>query len=182
MMVFECKSRNNNKLIALLVLVIVLLCLEPLAPVSAFHLPKLFSAPTRKFRSIRSTSALGNVVRQPRRNLKKKKGSRTTAAEEDFPWDTAEKRPFISSKAIEKGEDYWIDGRDLEKEEARQQAVKNRLAMEGEIPKKKLQQEIVAPYKQNWIGLISVAIVVIATIISQNPELFESPLIPIPDL
>jgi len=110
------------------------------------------------------------------------KGSRTTAAEEDFPWETAEKRPFISSKAIEKGEDYWIDGRDLEKEEARQQAVKNRLAMEGEIPKKKLQQEIVAPYKQNWIGLISVAIVVIATIISQNPELFESPLIPIPDL
>ena len=55
------------------------------------------------------------------------KGSRTTAAEEDFPWETAEKRPFISSKAIEKGEDYWIDGRDLEKEEARQQAVKNRL-------------------------------------------------------
>ena len=54
--------------------------------------------------------------------------------------------------------------------------------MEGEIPKKKLQQEIVAPYKQNWIGLISVAVIVIATIISQNPELFESPLIPIPDL
>jgi hypothetical protein len=54
--------------------------------------------------------------------------------------------------------------------------------MEGEIPKEKLQQEIVAPYKQNWIGLMSVAVIVLATIISQNPEIFESPLIPIPDL
>jgi hypothetical protein len=56
-------------------------------------------------------------------------------------------------------------------------------AMEGEkIPKEKLQQEIVAPYKQNWIGLMSVAVIILATIISQNPEIFESPMIPIPDL
>jgi hypothetical protein len=55
--------------------------------------------------------------------------------------------------------------------------------MEGEkIPKEKLQQEIVAPYKQNWIGLMSVAVIILATIISQNPEIFESPMIPIPDL
>jgi len=48
--------------------------------------------------------------------------------------------------------------------------------------KEKLQQEIVAPYKQNWIGFMSVAVIILATIISQNPEIFESPLIPIPDL
>lgn len=56
-------------------------------------------------------------------------------------------------------------------------------AVEGEkIPKEKLQQEIVAPYKQNWIGFMSVAVIILATIISQNPEIFESPTIPIPDL
>lgn len=127
--------------------------------------------------------AVALCVRQPRRNLKKKGNRNTLPGPEDFPWETAEKRPIITSEAIEKGEDYWIDEPDLQKERARQQAIKNRLAMEGEkIPKEKLQQEIVAPYKQNWIGLMSVAVIILATIISQNPEIFESPMIPIPDL
>lgn len=46
---------------------------------------------------------------------------------EDFPWETAEKRPIITAEAIEQGEDYWIDERDLAKERARQEAIQNRL-------------------------------------------------------
>jgi hypothetical protein len=59
-------------------------------------------------------------IQKPSRN--------TTPGSEDFPWETAEKRPIISSEAIEKGEDYWIDERDLVKEKERQEAIKNRLA------------------------------------------------------
>ena len=54
--------------------------------------------------------------------------------------------------------------------------------MEGEISKEKLQQEVVAPYKQNWIGLLSASIVVLAAILKENPELLNTPMIPIPDL
>jgi hypothetical protein len=43
-----------------------------------------------------------------------------------FPWETAESRPLVPSAAIEAGEDYWIDDKDLEKAQTREQAVKNR--------------------------------------------------------
>jgi len=54
--------------------------------------------------------------------------------------------------------------------------------MEGEITQDKLRSEVVAPYKQNWIGLMSAAIIVLALIISENPNILDSPTIPIPDL
>jgi len=54
--------------------------------------------------------------------------------------------------------------------------------MEGEITQEKLRSEVVAPYKQNWIGYFSVMIVVLATIVTKFPELLNTPLIPIPDL
>ena len=54
--------------------------------------------------------------------------------------------------------------------------------MEGEIPKEKLWDETLAPYKQNWIGVISVVIVILATIITKFPELLEIPTPSIPDL
>jgi len=54
--------------------------------------------------------------------------------------------------------------------------------MEGEISQEKLRKEVVAPYKENWIGLFSVGVIVLATIVTQFPELLNTPLIPIPDL
>ncbi len=54
--------------------------------------------------------------------------------------------------------------------------------MEGEISKQKLREEVVAPYKQNWIGLFSVLIVVLSTIVTKFPEMMQIPVIPIPDL
>ena len=54
--------------------------------------------------------------------------------------------------------------------------------MEGSMSKEKLREEIVAPYKQNWIGILSVCIVVLSVITTNFPELLQSPLIPIPDL
>lgn len=54
--------------------------------------------------------------------------------------------------------------------------------MEGEISQDKLKEEVVAPYKQNWIGLISVGMIVLAVIVKEFPELLNAPSIPIPDL
>jgi hypothetical protein len=55
-------------------------------------------------------------------------------------------------------------------------------ALEGEIPKEKLWEETLAPYKQNWIGFFSIGIIVLATLITQFPELLEAPTPQIPDL
>eukprot|EP00428_Durinskia_dybowskii_P014696 CAMPEP_0170207682 /NCGR_PEP_ID=MMETSP0116_2-20130129/3420_1 /TAXON_ID=400756 /ORGANISM="Durinskia baltica, Strain CSIRO CS-38" /LENGTH=164 /DNA_ID=CAMNT_0010458143 /DNA_START=134 /DNA_END=628 /DNA_ORIENTATION=+ len=128
--------------------------------------------------------------RQPRRMLKKRRrnpqrgnrpGGITTPAME-FPWDTAESRPLVKSVSREVGEDYWIDEQDLAKFELQQQAIKNRKAMEGEVPKEKLWQEVTAPYKQNWIGYFSVVIAILSVIVIKFPELLDQPTIAIPDL
>jgi hypothetical protein len=54
--------------------------------------------------------------------------------------------------------------------------------MEGEIPREKLWEETLAPYRQNWIGYFSVVIVILATIVTQFPELLDPPTPQIPDL
>ena len=129
---------------------------------------------------------LFSTPRQPRRMLKKKRRRRREGEmirpEDSFPCETAESRPLVPSRSKEAGEDYWIDEKDLEEENLRLQAIANRKSMEGEVPKEKLWSEVKAPYKQNWIGIVSVVILSLAVIISQFPELLENPVIPIPDL
>jgi hypothetical protein len=50
------------------------------------------------------------------------------------------------------------------------------------MPKDKLWTEVFAPYKQNWIGVFSVVIIILATIVTNFPELLNQPVIQIPDL
>lgn len=50
------------------------------------------------------------------------------------------------------------------------------------MPKDKLWTEVFAPYKQNWIGVFSVVIILLATIVTNFPELLNQPVIQIPDL
>ena len=98
------------------------------------------------------------------------------------PSTVYEYKPLIAYKRKEAGEDFWIDPQDLEREQLRQQAIANRRAMEGEMSKEKLMTEVVAPYKQNWIGIMSVVIVILATIVTNFPEVLENPTISFPDL
>ena len=70
----------------------------------------------------------------------------------------------------------------MEREQQRQQAISNRKAMEGEMSKEKLMTEVVAPYKQNWIGIMSVVVVALAAIVTKFPEVLENPTISFPDL
>ena len=50
------------------------------------------------------------------------------------------------------------------------------------MSKEKLISEVVAPYKQNWIGLMSVAVIILAAIVTNFPEVLENPAINFPDL
>ncbi|KAL7435910.1 hypothetical protein ACHAXM_004903 [Skeletonema potamos] len=96
--------------------------------------------------------------------------------------DEVEIRPIRRRDAVEAGLDYWIDDGDFEREKQRRIAIKNRKAMEGSISKERLREEVIAPYKQNWIGLFSMVIVILATIVTKFPEVIEIPVIKIPDL
>ena len=117
---------------------------------------------------------------QLQRRRRDRKGRSVEA--EDFAWETAESRPLVKSIAKEAGQDYWIDPDDLKKERQREEAVKNRKAIEGEVPKARLMSEIAAPYKQNWIGFFSVFIATLSIIIIKFPELLDQPNIMFPDL
>jgi hypothetical protein len=121
--------------------------------------------------------------RPPRRSLPKKKRRRHNGGGDnassnsgggpvdDFPWESAESRPLISSKKIELGEDYWVDEQDMiqylaHQQRAEQQKKRRRdgPTTAGQITPEKLWTEVLSPYKNNWIGLISVSIVAIAFI------------------
>lgn len=122
------------------------------------------------------------MLKKRRRNPQKQKPGSITTPAQQFPWDTTESRPLVKSVSREAGEDYWIDEQDLAKFEQQQQAIQNRKAMEGQVPKEKLWTEVKAPYKQNWIGYFSVGIAILSAIIIKFPELLDQPTIPIPDL
>ena len=68
----------------------------------------------------------------------------------------------------------------LQKRRASETGVKGK--KEQQISREKLKEEMVAPYKQNWIGLLSVGVVVLSAIATKFPELLNVPIIPIPDL
>lgn len=107
------------------------------------------------------------------------KSGSTSNKEDDFPWDTAESRPLIKSSAQESGEDYWIDEEELRK--VQEQSVPPK-RLEGQVTDEKLWSEVLSPYRQNWIGIFSVTIAVLAVIVTQFPEMLQTPLIQIPDL
>ena len=81
----------------------------------------------------------------------------------------------MSSNARELGEDYWIDEEELRRQREREAQIRARDP--GQIPEEKLWIEVLSPYKQNWIGLISVSIIALAFIFKNFPEVTDPPMI-----
>ncbi|GAX13677.1 hypothetical protein FisN_14Lu323 [Fistulifera solaris] len=125
--------------------------------------------------------------RKARRDLKKRRNRvrdlLTGRSPEDAAfWEQSESRPLISSNAKEKGQDYWVDEEALKREQEREAARIAARQSGKQVPDEKLWGEILSPYRQNWIGFISVFIITIAFIIQNFPELVENPIIQLPDL
>lgn len=97
-------------------------------------------------------------------------------------WEKSESRPLIPSNAKEKGQDYWVDEEALKREQEREAARIAARQSGNQVPDEKLWSEILSPYRQNWIGFISVFIITLAFIIQNFPELVENPIIQLPDL
>lgn len=119
-----------------------------------------------------------------RRNLQKRrrrsKGGNQSSSAGNSRDVVVEVKPLIKSEAREQGVDYWMDEQELKSYNARQKALRERDP--GQVPDEKLWKEVLSPYKQNWIGWVSVFFVIITTIITKFPELLQSPIISIPDL
>ena len=133
-----------------------------------------------------TTALFSTPPRRPRRSLQKRRKrnqdvtvDRTQPMADDFPWDTAESRPLVKAEAQEAGEDYWIAEEDLQRQKERE---KPPVRLQGQVSDEKLWMEILSPYKQNWIGLFSVVIGILAVLVIQFPELLQTPIISIPDL
>ena len=115
--------------------------------------------------------------------------------------DDVEVRPIRRRDAVEAGLDYWIDEEDMERERERRIALRKRRRRRyattsssspwsstttetggGAMSTDRLREEVVAPYKQNWIGLVSIFFAAMSAILTEFPELLQIPVIPIPDL
>lgn len=91
-----------------------------------------------------------------------------------------EYRPLVSSIRRESGEDYWIDPKDLEKEQRKieeqrqqQELARSARGKKNIISSEKLMTEVKAPYRQNWIGYFSLVVAILSIIVVQFPELLE---------
>jgi hypothetical protein len=154
-------------------------------PSNAALLPFIRTETTRLFSS-------NNVPqRKPRRSLEKRPRKRDRPSPsgngnvnrivddtngDDYFWETAERRSLISWAAREAGEDYWYDLDEYNKVQEREAA--RRAREPGQISNQKLWTEVLSPYRQNWIGLISVTIIALAFIFKNFPEVIDPPVIP----
>jgi len=136
-------------------LIAVMLLSSNAVVVSGFTMPRGSFGCASSTTSIRTTptilfSSPPPPKRIARRDLKKRRNkgqrqSRSRGVEDVIVSNTSailETRPLVRSISVEAGEDYWIDEDDLRKSLERQQAIKNRKIMEGEIPKEKLQMRL----------------------------------------
>lgn len=94
---------------------------------------------------------------------------------EKVDWDKMETRPLVKQTPDPRtGDDYWID-LTVKKEtpKRRSKPIDNKL-------KERLKAETAAPYKNNWIGIIVVTVLVLVILYNVLPN--ETPMISLPDL
>ncbi|CAM9155661.1 unnamed protein product [Ectocarpus sp. 6 AP-2014] len=111
----------------------------------------------------------------PLSKLKRVKPKKRAAKEEE----EGEIRPLVlktDRESVLRGEDYWIDYREVDRKKAIQEA-KAKAPAPDQFAQSKMKAEIVNPYKQNWILAISLAIVAIAGFVRINPGILDDPAI-----
>eukprot|EP00903_Cladosiphon_okamuranus_P013923 g12950.t2 len=116
----------------------------------------------------RRTLPLSQLKRaKPKKRVKKKKE------------EAGEIRPLVlktDRESVLRGEDYWIDYSEVDKKKAQKEA-RAKAPAPDQFAQSKMKAEIVNPYKQNWILVISIAIVAIAGFVRINPGILDDPAI-----
>lgn len=109
----------------------------------------------------------------PLSQLKRAKPKRRVKKEEE----KGEFRPLVlktDRESVLRGEDYWIDYSEVDKKKAQKEA-RAKAPAPDQFAQSKMKAEIVNPYKQNWILVISIVIVAIAGFVRINPGILDDP-------
>eukprot|EP00752_Nemacystus_decipiens_P009897 g8830.t1 len=109
----------------------------------------------------------------PLSQLKRAKPKKRVTKEEE----KGEFRPLVlktDRESVLRGEDYWIDYSEVDKRKAQKEA-RAKAPAPDQFAQSKMKAEIVNPYKQNWILVISIAIVAIAGFVRINPGILDDP-------
>lgn len=78
--------------------------------------------------------------------------------------------PKTNSINRDLGTDYWMDEKDMKKEQAAKQVKQRKAAAPDQFPKERIRDEIVSPYKNNWILFIAITIFSLAFFVYLFPE------------
>jgi len=112
----------------------------------------------------------------PVHSVRRRRKKRIQALDEE-EWDNMETIPLVKKMASpESGEDYWIEARPAP---AKPQVPKKKKKVDVNV-KEKLRKETTSPYKDNWIGIVVLAMLVLVVLYNIFPH--ELPIIRVPDL
>ena len=130
-------------------------------------------APIKSLKRVRRSRKIRRTAQDEQDFVPLVPGARATTEEailNSFTGETTEQKR-------EQGEDYWVDPDLVQVEQsAKQRALKVReefVKGKDNFQEERLRQEIVAPYKKNVIGVVTVSVGVVAVIVSMFPNLLE---------
>lgn len=118
--------------------------------------------------------------RVPRR---RRRGAGAAEEEPAIEWDKAESVPLVGGDG---GADGWVDlsegkARERRRVEEAERIARSRDKVDDRVIEK-LKDEIVRPYNQNWLGIVVVAVAVLAVAFKVSGGFETIPIIPVPDL
>lgn len=135
------------------------------------------ATPLRSESEVRRNAPAKRVPRRRRR------GERSDSSGLEIEWDKAESVPLVTGQGARDG---WVDLKAGARKAAKAQQGAERLERSrGKVDdamKEKLKKEIVQPYTQNWIGVVVVAVALLAIAFWLSGGFETIPVIPVPDL
>lgn len=140
------------------------------------------ATPFRSESQRRRTQPARTVPRRRRRGLAADKKAARKDGTPILEWEKMDSVPLVTGSK----QDGWVDLKtttiDAQKRVEEEERLIQSRASVNENVKEKLKQEVVQPYKQNWILWISMAIALLAIAFNLSGGFDTIPIIPVPDL
>lgn len=139
--------------------------------------------PPRDPTALRSESEVRR--NRPAKRVPRRRRRGAGAAEEEvaIEWDKAESVPLVGGDG---GAEGWVDlsegkARERRRVEEAERIARSRAKVDDRVIEK-LKDEIVRPYNQNWLGIVVVAVALLAVAFKLSGGFETIPIIPVPDL